>query len=45
VPSDRHILHCDCNSFYASVEETFCPKLKQVAALSRYTGLLLIKDL
>jgi len=28
--SDRHILHCDCNSFYASVEETFRPELKLV---------------
>ena len=30
MPSDRHILHCDCNSFYASVEETFRPELKLV---------------
>jgi DNA polymerase-4 len=28
--SDRHILHCDCNSFFASVEETFSPELKLV---------------
>jgi len=27
---DRQILHCDCNSFYASVEETFRPELKSV---------------
>ncbi len=27
---DRVILHCDCNSFFASVEETLCPELKRV---------------
>lgn len=27
---DRHVLHCDCNSFYASVEETFKPELRLV---------------
>jgi DNA polymerase-4 len=27
---DRHIFHCDCNSFYASVEETFRPELRRV---------------
>ncbi|MDR0248386.1 MAG: DNA polymerase IV [Oscillospiraceae bacterium] len=30
MPHDRHILHCDCNSFYASVEEVFAPRLKLV---------------
>lgn len=28
--SDRIILHCDCNSFFASVEETLRPELKNV---------------
>jgi len=28
--TDRQIFHCDCNSFYASVEETFRPELKLV---------------
>lgn len=28
--SDRIILHCDCNSFFASVEEKLCPALKNV---------------
>ncbi len=28
--TDRIILHCDCNSFFASVEETLCPELKNV---------------
>ena len=27
---DRIILHCDCNSFYASVEETLRPELRDV---------------
>ncbi|MDR1766674.1 MAG: DNA polymerase IV [Lachnospiraceae bacterium] len=27
---DRIIFHCDCNSFYASVEETFHPEYKSV---------------
>lgn len=27
---DRVILHCDCNSFFASVEEKLCPALKKV---------------
>jgi DNA polymerase-4 len=27
---DRQIFHCDCNSFYASVEETFRPELRRV---------------
>ncbi|MBQ9121691.1 MAG: DNA polymerase IV [Clostridia bacterium] len=27
---DRVILHCDCNGYYASVEELLNPKLKQV---------------
>lgn len=27
---DRVILHCDCNSFFASVEEKLCPELKKV---------------
>jgi DNA polymerase-4 len=27
---DREIFHCDCNSFYASVEETFRPELRRV---------------
>jgi DNA polymerase-4 len=27
---DRHIFHADCNSFYASVEETFRPELSRV---------------
>jgi DNA polymerase-4 len=30
MPPDRNILHCDCNSFYASVEEVFAPELRQV---------------
>ena len=28
--SDRTILHCDCNGFYASVECLFNPELKNV---------------
>jgi DNA polymerase-4 len=28
--SDNVIFHCDCNSFYASVEETFNPQYKSV---------------
>lgn len=27
---DRTILHCDCNSFFASVETVFCPSLAEV---------------
>ena len=27
---DRVILHCDCNSFFASVEESLEPRLKDV---------------
>jgi len=27
---DRAILHCDCNAFFASVEETFHPEYKKV---------------
>lgn len=27
---DRIILHCDCNNFFASVEETFRPELREV---------------
>ncbi len=27
---DRTILHCDCNSFFASVETVFCPELASV---------------
>jgi DNA polymerase-4 len=27
---DRHIFHADCNSFFASVEETFRPELRRV---------------
>jgi DNA polymerase-4 len=27
---DRIVLHCDCNSFFASVEETFSPELRRV---------------
>lgn len=27
---DRVILHCDCNSFFASVETVFCPSLAEV---------------
>ena len=27
---DRTILHCDCNSFFASVECVFRPELKTV---------------
>jgi DNA polymerase-4 len=30
VTADRQIFHCDCNSFYASVEETFRPELRRV---------------
>lgn len=26
----RHILHCDCNAYFASVEELFNPQLKKV---------------
>lgn len=26
---ERTVLHCDCNAFYASVEETLYPKLKE----------------
>ena len=28
--TDRIILHCDCNNFFASVECFFRPELKQV---------------
>ena len=27
---DRIILHCDCNNFFASVEETLRPELRDV---------------
>ena len=27
---DRVILHCDCNSFYASVETAMCPEYRNV---------------
>jgi hypothetical protein len=30
VITDRHIFHADCNSFFASVEETFRPELRLV---------------
>ena len=30
LPSDRVILHSDCNSFYASVEELYDPALRRV---------------
>ena len=29
-PKDRIILHCDCNNFFASVEETLRPELREV---------------
>ena len=29
-PKDRIILHCDCNNFFASVEETLRPELRDV---------------
>lgn len=30
IQTDRIILHCDCNNFFASCEENLCPELKTV---------------
>ncbi|MDR0397377.1 MAG: DNA polymerase IV [Oscillospiraceae bacterium] len=46
---DRAILHCDCNAFYASVEETFSPELRKVPMAiagdpARRHGIILAKN-
>ena len=47
--NDRIILHCDCNCFFASVEMTFDPSLKDVPMAvggdeSKRHGIILAKN-